>query len=149
MGEVLDGDRMALSMYDISFKSPFERKALCTDELGEQDIMRLRHAIEDLYYFEFVYGESHSSDISLCVISAVITDDLPIRGFIGHLEEGSILPHNHKTYLWTHLHFSFEYNGDQVWWEVHGQPACVVEGYAEFLGDYSQRQYTGHQPSAS
>ena len=44
----------------------------------------------------------------------LITDDLPIRGFIGHLEEGSILPHNHKTYLWTHLHFSFEYNGDQV-----------------------------------
>lgn len=42
------------------------------------------------------------------------TDDLPIRGFIGHLEEGSILPHNHKTFLWTHLHFSFEYNGDQV-----------------------------------
>ena len=42
------------------------------------------------------------------------TDDLPIRGFIGHLEEVSILPHNHRTYLWTHLHFTFEYNGDQV-----------------------------------
>ena len=41
-------------------------------------------------------------------------DDLPIRGFIGHLEEGTFLPHNHKTYLWTHLHFAFEYNGDQV-----------------------------------
>ena len=41
-------------------------------------------------------------------------DDLPIRGFIGHLEEGTFLPHNHKTYLWTHLHFAFEYNGNQV-----------------------------------
>ncbi len=43
-----------------------------------------------------------------------VVDDVPIRGFIGHLEEGSFLPHNHKTFLWTHLHFSFEYNGDQV-----------------------------------
>ena len=50
------------------------------------------------------------------------TDDLPIRGFIGHLEEGSILPHNHKTYLWTHLHFSFEYNGDQV----HSNPSLSL-----------------------
>lgn len=54
---MLDGDRMALSMYNISFKSSFERKLLCTNELGEQDILRLQHAIEDLYYFEFVYGE--------------------------------------------------------------------------------------------
>ena len=44
----------------------------------------------------------------------ILADDLPIRGFIGHLEEGSFLPHHHKTFLWTHLHFSFEYNGDQV-----------------------------------
>ena len=47
-------------------------------------------------------------------ISFLHADDLPIRGFIGHLEEVSILPHNHRTYLWTHLHFTFEYNGDQV-----------------------------------
>lgn len=96
LGEVLDGDRMALSLYNISFKTSFERRTLCTSDLGEPDVVRLKHAIEDLYYFEFVY------------------DDLPIRGFIGHLEEGSILPHNHKTYLWTHLHFAFEYNGDQL-----------------------------------
>ena len=57
LGEVLDGDRMAVSMYNISFKESFERKTLCTNELGEKDIDRLRHAIEDLYYFEFVYGE--------------------------------------------------------------------------------------------
>jgi transmembrane 9 superfamily protein 1 len=54
---VLDGDRMALSLYNISFKTSFERRTLCTNELDEQDILRLKHAIEDLYYFEFVYGE--------------------------------------------------------------------------------------------
>ena len=57
LGEVLDGDRMAVSMYNISFKESFERKSLCTNELEEEDLQRLKHAIEDLYYFEFVYGE--------------------------------------------------------------------------------------------
>lgn len=57
LGEVLDGDRMAVSMYNISFKESFERKSLCTTELEEKDLERLKHAIEDLYYFEFVYGK--------------------------------------------------------------------------------------------
>lgn len=57
LGEVLDGDRMAVSMYNISFKESFERKTLCTNDLDEPNLMRLRHAIEDLYYFEFVYGK--------------------------------------------------------------------------------------------
>ena len=51
---------------------------------------------------------------SITAIFCFYADDLPIRGFIGHLEEVSILPHKHRTYLWTHLHFTFEYNGDQV-----------------------------------
>ena len=41
-------------------------------------------------------------------------DDLPMRGFIGHLEESGFLPHRHRTYLWTHLLFSFLYNGNNV-----------------------------------
>ncbi len=44
----------------------------------------------------------------------IYLDDLLMRGFVGHLEEGSFLPHRHETYLWTHLHFSFGYNKDQV-----------------------------------
>ena len=48
---------MAISMYNISFKESFERKTLCTNELLEKDVEQLRHAIEDLYYFEFVYGK--------------------------------------------------------------------------------------------
>lgn len=96
LGEVLAGDRMALSTYSIRFKESFDRKELCVVELKRHDLHKLTEAIEDLYYFEFVY------------------DELPIRGFIGHLEEGSFLPHHHKTFLWTHLHFTFTYNGDQV-----------------------------------
>ena len=40
-------------------------------------------------------------------------DDLPVRGFIGQLEE-HVLSAMHKVYLWTHMHFHLEYNGNQV-----------------------------------
>jgi len=49
---------MAVSMYNISFKETFKLKTLCTIELEEKDISQLKHAIEDLYYFEFIYGKS-------------------------------------------------------------------------------------------
>ena len=57
LGEVLDGDRMAVSLYDITFKETFDQKVLCKLMLGEEDIAMLQSAIEDLYYFEFVYGK--------------------------------------------------------------------------------------------
>ena len=57
MGEVLDGDRMAVAMYNVSFKETFDRKVLCTTSLNQQELKQLQEAIEDLYYFEFVYGK--------------------------------------------------------------------------------------------
>lgn len=96
LGEVLDGDRMAVAMYDIKFNQNVKDIVLCTESLKLKDIDELRHAIEELYYFEF------------------ILDDLPIRGFIGHLEESGFLPHTHKIHLWTHLNFNIEYNGNEV-----------------------------------
>ncbi|XP_063407263.1 transmembrane 9 superfamily member 1-like isoform X1 [Mytilus trossulus] len=96
LGEVLDGDRMALSEYDIRFTRDSDKKELCMVTFTEQDLQLLRDAIEDLYYFEFVI------------------DEIPVRGFIGHLEEGGFLPHNHKVFLWAHLNFNIEYNGNQV-----------------------------------
>ena len=41
-------------------------------------------------------------------------DDIPIRGFIGHLIERGFIPHKHKVFLWTHLNFNLEYNEDKV-----------------------------------
>ncbi|CAH1776014.1 unnamed protein product [Owenia fusiformis] len=96
LGEVLDGDRMALSMYDIKFKTDVAKQDLCKVTLSAEDLTTIRDAIEDLYYFEFVI------------------DEIPVRGFIGHLEEGGFLPHNHKIYLWAHHHFNVEYNGEQI-----------------------------------
>lgn len=37
-----------------------------------------------------------------------------MRGFIGQLEEGNIIPHTHHTYLYTHYDFYILYNGDRV-----------------------------------
>ncbi|XP_077518018.1 transmembrane 9 superfamily member 1-like [Amblyomma americanum] len=96
LGEILDGDRMAESMYKIHFKVPTEKKVLCTVNLSAEEFKKLKEAIEDLYYFEFVL------------------DGLRLWGFIGQLEEGSLIPHKHKLYLWTHLTFNIEYHGDQV-----------------------------------
>eukprot|EP00038_Savillea_parva_P007891 m.173148 g.173148 ORF g.173148 m.173148 type:complete len:588 (+) comp13650_c0_seq1:41-1804(+) len=95
LGEVLDGDRMAESLYKIKFKEDVKDTQLCTVKLKPADIEKLTNAIEELYYFEFVL------------------DDLPVRGFIGQYEE-QVLPGTSSVYLWTHMHFQLDYNGNQI-----------------------------------
>jgi len=41
-------------------------------------------------------------------------DEIPLRGFVGQLDEGNFIPHTHKVYFWNHQLFNIEYNGDQV-----------------------------------
>uniref|UniRef100_A0A8C4R591 Transmembrane 9 superfamily member n=1 Tax=Eptatretus burgeri TaxID=7764 RepID=A0A8C4R591_EPTBU len=96
LGEVLDGDRMALSTYEVKFGQDEESKVLCELSLERRDLDHLRRAVEELYYYEFVM------------------DDIPLRGFVGYLEETGFLPHSHKLGLWTHLHFTIEYNDNQI-----------------------------------
>ena len=57
LGEVLDGDRMAVSLYDIHFNKTLGHQELCTIILDNDQIQRLKEAVEDLYYFEFVFGK--------------------------------------------------------------------------------------------
>ncbi|KAM9202970.1 transmembrane 9 superfamily member 1 isoform 2-T2 [Dugong dugon] len=96
LGEVLDGDRMAESLYEIRFRENVEKRILCHMQLSSAQVEQLRQAIEELYYFEFV------------------VDDLPIRGFVGYMEESGFLPHSHKIGLWTHLDFHLEFHRDQI-----------------------------------
>ncbi|ELK11218.1 Importin-4 [Pteropus alecto] len=96
LGEVLDGDRMAESLYEIRFRENAERRILCHMQLSSAQVEQLRQAIEELYYFEFV------------------VDDLPLRGFVGYMEESGFLPHSHKIGLWTHLDFHLEFHGDRI-----------------------------------
>ncbi|KAG7266189.1 hypothetical protein CRUP_016965 [Coryphaenoides rupestris] len=65
LGEVLDGDRMAQSLYHIRFRENVEKRTLCQLVLSEKQVDQLREAIEELYYFEFV------------------VDEIPIWGFLG------------------------------------------------------------------
>ena len=53
LGEVLDGDRMAYSLYNIKFLQNEDAKPLCTNPLTPDDIETLKNAIRELYYFEF------------------------------------------------------------------------------------------------
>lgn len=98
LGEVLDGDRMAYSLYSIKFQQNEENKKLCTVSLGKDELEKMREAVEELYYFEMV------------------ADDLQMRSFVGQFEESSFLtvPHVHKLYLYNHLTFQFKYNQDKV-----------------------------------
>lgn len=96
LGEVLDGDRMAKSQYQIKFKKNVEDQTLCSSEISLKEINTLRSAIEDFYFFEFV------------------ADDIPMRSFIGKLEEGNLIPHVHHTFIYTHYNFYFEYNDNRI-----------------------------------
>lgn len=84
----------------------FARKDLCELELKIEELNKLRLAIEDFYYFEFVI------------------DDIPIRSFLGHVEETNIFPHQHHIYLYTHHHFDFHINQNQV---RHGHFLSQIE----------------------
>ncbi|ROT66039.1 putative transmembrane 9 superfamily member 1 [Penaeus vannamei] len=96
LGEVLDGDRMAKSDIRIKFKENMQNRKLCDLVLSEEEVQYLREAIEEHYYYEFV------------------VDDIPVRDFIGHLEESGFVPHTHKVYLWTHQHFNIYYNDNKI-----------------------------------
>ena len=66
-------------------------------------------------YFELKHHTA-AKKTTTCVFHL---DDIPIRGFIGHLIERGFLPHKHKVFLWTHLNFNLEYNEDKVRLIIH------------------------------
>ncbi|CAF3363934.1 unnamed protein product, partial [Rotaria sp. Silwood2] len=96
LGEVLSGDRMAHSLYEIKFNEEINNKQLCSLTLNYDEINALRLSIEEFYFFEFVI------------------DDIPLRGFVGQIEETNLFPHKHHIYVYTHHHFDFHINNNQI-----------------------------------
>ena len=41
---------------DFQFSEDFAYKKLCTVQLSGEDLKRMTEAVEDLYYFEFTFG---------------------------------------------------------------------------------------------
>ena len=54
------------------FVEDIQSKELCTQELTENDLIKLKDAIEDLYYFEFVIG---NVVFSACIMYYVRSTD--------------------------------------------------------------------------
>ncbi|KAI3385431.1 hypothetical protein SNEBB_010259 [Seison nebaliae] len=97
LGEVLDGDRMAESLYNVRFKEDQKNAKLCEKSLSGKEVSYLRKVIEELYYFEFVL------------------DDLAMRGFVGEFQEMSnFVPHRHIIRLFTHYTFHIHYNDQNI-----------------------------------
>nr|CAD47840.1 putative phagocytic receptor 1b [Dictyostelium discoideum] len=94
LGEILQGDSAVLSDYQFPFKSSFENKQLCEYTLKKEDIEKFKKAIGEYYYAEMIY------------------DDLPIFSFVGTVDDSDLT--NIRYYLYNHIPFEFDYNGDQV-----------------------------------
>ena len=54
---MLDGDRMAKSMYKIKFRENLDTVLLCTGELNKGQIKRLQSAIDNFYHFDHFESE--------------------------------------------------------------------------------------------
>eukprot|EP00823_Brevimastigomonas_motovehiculus_P000252 TRINITY_DN10361_c0_g1_i1.p1 TRINITY_DN10361_c0_g1~~TRINITY_DN10361_c0_g1_i1.p1 ORF type:complete len:632 (+),score=114.93 TRINITY_DN10361_c0_g1_i1:51-1946(+) len=101
LGEVLAGDRRRPSAYDIRFLVANQWQSLCSFSLTQDEIRDFRNAIADNYIFE------------------MFIDNLPVKGFVGEMEQRSHRVDNHlhnetRYYLFTHLDFSIAFNGAHV-----------------------------------
>lgn len=61
MGEVLEGDRLVTTPYDIQFKLDRENEVLCSRELGIKDLAKFRKAVKKDYYFQVFWGQFSNS----------------------------------------------------------------------------------------
>lgn len=52
LGEVLEGDRLVNTPYDIKFRQDVENQVLCTKKLTGNDLYNIRMAIAEDYYFQ-------------------------------------------------------------------------------------------------
>jgi hypothetical protein len=94
LGEHLEGDAKSNALYNIKFKVNAQLTTLCTKHLKAEEIQEFKDAIKKYYEFE------------------MLLDDLPMRGFVGTLVKDT--SDKHHYYLFKHLHFTVEYNNNQV-----------------------------------
>ena len=97
LGQVLTGERLVKTKHEFQFNKPSTSPiTMCSVEYDKAQLDKMMNAVERNFYFEF--------DI----------DDLPVRGFVGQVEETSVLPHKHNIYLYNHQVFEFLVNGNEI-----------------------------------
>jgi len=100
LGESIVGDRRETSPYELSFRDDVEWRLLCKTTLDKDDLIKLKEAIHNNYFFE------------------MFIEDLPMWGYVGDFENedeilGEVEGQSH-TYLFPHLHFRLGYNQNQI-----------------------------------
>ncbi|GAB4824702.1 hypothetical protein Ancab_007567 [Ancistrocladus abbreviatus] len=102
LGEVLNGDRLTNSVYELKFREEKIEETLCTKTLTNDEVAKFRDAAIRDFYFQMYY------------------DDLPLWGFVGKVEEENFVLDGKgpKYYLFSHVQFDVRYNGNHVI-EIH------------------------------
>jgi len=101
LGEVLEGNRLTSSGYDVHFQEKMDTEVVCDISYSQEEVLAFKKAIDEYYYFQ------------------LILDELPLWGFIGTTNDNE---HNPEYYLYTHITFMIEYNGDRVSTKHHTTP---------------------------
>ena len=70
LGEVLEGDRLVTTPYDIQFRMDRESEVLCSRELGVKDLDKFRKAVKKDYYFQVCWGTTPRTE--LCSATHII-----------------------------------------------------------------------------
>mmetsp|Transcript_12340 Transcript_12340/g.28536 ORF Transcript_12340/g.28536 Transcript_12340/m.28536 type:complete len:628 (+) Transcript_12340:116-1999(+) len=100
LGESIVGDRRETSPYEVSFDDSVEWRLLCKKHLLPVDIVKLKEAIHNNYFFE------------------MFVEDLPMWGYIGDIADEDMIVgemiDGSKTYLFTHLNFILGHNNNQI-----------------------------------
>lgn len=111
LGEMLSGDRLVSSPFNLDFLVDRDSEVLCRKNLTKEEVSRFRTAIALDYYLQMYY------------------DDLPIWAFIGKVDKEEKSNHDeYKYFLYTQLMFEISFNGNQVVEiNVHTQPSNGVE----------------------
>ncbi|XP_048504263.1 transmembrane 9 superfamily member 5 isoform X2 [Beta vulgaris subsp. vulgaris] len=112
LGEVLNGNRLINTRYDMKFQVTKVAEILCTKTLAREEVVKFRDAINRDFYFHMYY------------------DDLQFWGFIGKVEEENLNSHMRgpRFYLFTHVQFEVLYNSNHII-EVHAfsDPNHIVD----------------------
>ncbi|KAF5841834.1 putative transporter [Dunaliella salina] len=95
LGEVLEGDRLVSTPYDMKFREDRDNQLLCKKHLSREDVQAFRDAVKGDYYFQ------------------MYLDDLPVWGFIGKVEKRESSKEE-RYFLFTHFHYDLLYNKNNV-----------------------------------
>ncbi|KAK9126385.1 hypothetical protein Scep_015231 [Stephania cephalantha] len=109
--EVLNGDRLTNSLYELKFRVVKIMETLCNKNLTIEEVAKFRHAVHNNFYFKMLY------------------DSLPLWGFIGKVKNFKFSDEpTLRYYLFTHVEFDVLYNEDQVIEvEAHLDPNYAVD----------------------